>query len=341
MLRTLTAITLLLTLLAPARAEETDAGDGRQVDPVRQVDLPFVHLKLRDDLRLTEGPRSLRDAFPYLAVAPVTISSTSATVLTPRNLGSFLVMAPQEGGTVPAAIRTGAEAIEAVRLFVAGPLVTSIDAGDRILAAARALEDDLEVLSVRTTAHRPETWLPRATPMDQDKSQHPVEAWEVSLVALEMDRRLRLVHVKARVRANGVVEIAYHPIVDGPPTTWQSEGEPTDEARKGDAQARAEVDVVRARLAHALRLAADTDLDTVWAVARADPRMQAARLWLGEPDRDLGSGIHIFAYDLVEGGAALFGTAADLLVYVRWGDLSGAPVEATRPTRTLYTCPSR
>ena len=340
-MRSLLTAALTLTLLVAARAAEPDPRDWRRVDPGRRVDLPCDNLRLRDDLRLTEGPRSLRDAFPYLAVAPKAVSSTNATVLTPRNLGSFLVMAPQEGGTVPAAIRTGAEAIEAVRLFVAGPLVTSIDTGDRLLAAALALEEDLEAVSVHVTAHRPETWLPLATPLDQDKSQHPVEAWAVSLVALEVDRKLRLVHVKARVRADGEVEIAREAIVDGPWTTWQSEGEMTDEARRRDAQAHAEVDVVRARFAHAFRLAADTDLDTVWAVARADPRMQAARLWLGEPDREWGSGLRIHDYELADGGVARFGTAADLLVYVRWDAGSAAPVEATRPSRTLYACPTR
>ena len=341
MMRTLLGAGLTVLLLAAAQAEEPDARDRRRVDPGRLVDLPFQHLKLRDGLRLTEGPRSLRDAFPYLAVAPETVSSANATALTPATLGRFLAQAPQEGGTVPAAVRTGEGAVEAVRLFLAGPLVTTVDAGDRVLAAGRALSSRLEALSVRVTAHRPATWLPHARPLDQDKSQHPVEAWEVSLVALEMDRKLRLVHVKARVSAAGRIEVARHAIVDGPATTWQSEGELTEDARRRDALARAEVDVARTRFAAALRTVDEPDLDTAWAVARADPRMQAVRLWLGEPDRNVGSGIRIHAYDLADGGAALFGEVGDPLIYAHWSDPIDRPLARAEVRRRLYAGPSR
>lgn len=72
-----------------------DDEHGRNVDPSRQVIVPVKALAVRKDVRVTEGPRMLGDEFPYLAVAPVAVSSTRATELVPSTLSMLL---PAAGG---------------------------------------------------------------------------------------------------------------------------------------------------------------------------------------------------------------------------------------------------
>lgn len=336
-LRVAAGIAVLLACAGvPASGAEPESRDRRRVDPARTVDLPFAHIRLRSDLRLTEGPRSLSDVFPYLVVSEKTASSATGYMLTSKNLGPFLFQEPQEGGTVPAAVRTAEGAIEATRLFVAGPLVRTRDTAERIIAVGRELEGDSEHLSVKVTDHRPKHWEATATPLPQDKSIHPTEAWAVSLVAMEMDRTLRLVHVEAVVRARGEVDITRKPIVDGPMTSWQtaSLGKPTEADLRSEREMHAEAERARARYAKALH--ARRDLDTVWVVGRVVPDFERVKALLGEPDRDVGSGIHIQAYDLSGGTVGLFGETGGPLLYVLQAASAKGPMQKSEILRALY-----
>ena len=97
---------------------------------------------------------------------------------------------------------------------------------------------------------------------------HPVEAWEVTFTALEIDRYLSLVHVKARVTAGGEVTYDRHLIVDGPMTSWQTAvmGEYTEAHRRQDREMVAEA--ARARREYCMAAGPALKFEDIWAAAR-------------------------------------------------------------------------
>ena len=175
-------IALLLILAAPVLAEDTS------------IAIPLRHLKLKAPL--TEGQRGLGDAFPYIACGK--------TELTPSTLGEAL----------RADIDSKEAAIEAARLFAAGPLVRDEAQAKKIIATGRDLAKKLKHLRVKLHENRPKSYAPTAERLKT--------GWQVSLVVFEMDRMLRLVHIEATVRAGGKITLKRTPIVDGPMTIWQT-----------------------------------------------------------------------------------------------------------------------
>ncbi len=263
---------LLLVLILPAlplAAREPTEQESRRADRLRAVDLPFVELELAGNFTLLEGPRSLGESFPYLVVLGVGEEENArGHVLTPENLGHFLVKAPQEGGHIPAAIRTAEQARAAAMLFIPGRAIRTEAAANRIITVAEKLEKEFKHLMLRVTEYRPKSYQPTVQPLAQDRSIHPTEAWEVSFTALETDRHLSLVHVVARVTADGEVTYARHPIVDGPMTSWQTKvfGEYTDAHLRKQAEMVAEAERARREYCRAAGPAAS--FEDLWAAAR-------------------------------------------------------------------------
>ena len=207
---------LLLALLAgAATADAPRKEDLRRISKWRAVTTPWKHLELAPGVELSEGHRSLRDRFPYIVAAR---KRSEAYALTERNLASFL----RKNNGAP--IGSGDAALEAVRTFVAGPLVTSAEAAGRVVAAARTLDKDL---GVKIHDYRPRGYTPLPVRMGKDK---PARKWKVSLVALEYDGRMSLVHVEAEVESSGAMKIERKLIVDGPQLSWQTAhvGEPSE-----------------------------------------------------------------------------------------------------------------
>ncbi len=266
----MTAIGLALILVtAPLFAREPTQRESGRGSPTRKIDLPFDCLKLDEGFTLYEGTRSLVDAFPYLlAGVEDGDGHVKGHKLTPGNLGHFLVKARKEGGHFPAAIRTEKQARAAALLFIPGRLITSKIHADRIIAAAKRLREEFKHLKPKITDYRPESYACTVQALPQDRSRHPVEAWEVTFTALEIDRHLSLVHVKTRVTAGGEVTYKRHPIVDGPMTSWQTDGfgEYTETHLSQNQEMHAEA--ARARYEYCIAAGPARKFEDLWAAAR-------------------------------------------------------------------------
>lgn len=303
---------------ASVEAEEERSPHARRADPSRTVTLPARALSFREGVRLAEGPRMLRDTFPYLVALEEEANVERGLAIRPETLPALLAEGPPIGGSSPVRIPSARAAIDAVRLFVAGPLVTDAETAERIVDTGGRLAEGLRYLDVQVTEHRPDAWSPRATPVAAlDKAAGTIARWDVSLVAFELDRRLRLVHVTAAVKPDGTIELEQTPIVDGPMTTWQTAvlGEYTEAMEQEQRAMVAEVDVARRAYAEALRPA--RTIGAFWPVVRVLHRMDDVRALFGAPDRDVGSGIHIWVYDLDDGTQVALGGSEDRIVYAR------------------------
>jgi hypothetical protein len=279
------ASALLLSLVAaPLVAREPTPRESGRGSPTRELDLPFDVLELAEGLTLYEGSRYLDDAFPYLLAGREGDSGVVGHQLTPENLGHFLVKEPQEGGRAPAAIRTADMARAAALLFVPGRLVTGEEQAERIIAAAKRLAEEFEHLRPKITGFRPESHACTVRPLPQDRSTHPVEAWEVVFTALEVDRYLALVHVKARVTAGGEITFERRLIVDGPMTSWQTAviGEYTEADRRMDREMH--VEAARARQEYCAAAGPATKFEDLWATARICTDLEEFRSAIGRAE---------------------------------------------------------
>jgi len=293
-------VTLLLLLSAPLLA-----GDD-------SISIPFQHLKLKGTLK--EGHRGLGDIFPYIAIGRAD--------LTPKSLR--------------ADVDSAGAALEAVRLFAAGPLVRDEATAKKMIETGSALKKKLKHLRVNVTAHRPESYAPTA--------ERTKDGWKVSFVAFEMDRMLGLVHFVATVSAEGQVQLTRKPIVDGPMTSWQTAMISTATAEQQEAAIRRaremREEAVVARRVYAKALAPPCDLDTAWALARL--RLSAADLedlW-GPHDRVVGSGVYLVARDLKGGGAITYDAGDKKRAILRMSHVREAPAPM-RVGPTLHTLSRR
>jgi hypothetical protein len=162
--------------------------------------------------------------------------------------------------------------------------VRSRETAERLLQTATRLKGEFRHLRIELSEYRPESYAPSATPMRQNRSIHPVEVWKVSFVALELDRYLQLVHVTAKVRAGGKIEMERKPLFAGPMTSWQTAaiGEYTEADARADREMREEA--VRARREYAKALGAGRDLDTMWVLARVFRSAETVAEFVGPPD---------------------------------------------------------
>lgn len=279
----LLAALILILVAGPLAAREPTKREAGRGSPTREIDLPNDSLKLAEGLTLYEGDRYLADAFPYLLAGKEEDGRVTGYKLTPENLGHFLVKAPQEGGHVPAAIRTGEQARAAAMLFIPGRLITKKMQAERIIAAAKELAEEFKYLPPTITEFRPESYACTVRPLDQDRSIHPTEAWEVAFTALELDRYLALVHVKARVTAGGEITYTREVIVDGPMTSWQTAvmGEYTEADRRQDQAMVAEA--LRARRVYGMAAGPVQTFPEVWAAARVCLDLKQLTPALGQP----------------------------------------------------------
>ncbi|MEM8884387.1 MAG: hypothetical protein AAGD14_09975 [Planctomycetota bacterium] len=266
----------------------------------KTVTTPFDHLKLKP---LEEGTRGLRDAFPYLAVGDMQVR--------PETLPQVL----------ESEIDSETAAIEALRLFAAGPVVRDAASAQRVIDTGTKLQKQLKHLRLRLHDYRPAAYAPSA--------KRTKDGWTASLVAFEMDRRLRLVHLQAHIDAKGAMKITRKPIVDGPMTTWQVDfgaGGPNEAQLKEQLAMRREV--LFARKAYATALRPRCTVGNAWAIARLrflPPQLDD--LW-GPHDRVVGSGLYLVARDLDEGGAIVYdATSKQHPVYrVRWVKSAEGPM---------------
>jgi hypothetical protein len=250
---------VILLLAALAAAQPLSDKDKRRPQKWLAVDLPWEHLALAEGVELAEAPRSLLEAFPYL-LASRDPKPTGGYHLTAGNLHHFL----------KGPVSSSEQALEAARMFVAGPLVTTAEAVERVVAQAK---EQPRSLGIEIHDFRPKVYPPVIA--------RAKDVWEVSFVAFAMIGRARLVHVKARVPEKGAITYAFQPIVDGPLLSWQTSGDvDMEQENRNRAQARA------AMLLFGKALQLNPGIDTAWALARVRlHHMGEVRTLLGEPVR--------------------------------------------------------
>jgi hypothetical protein len=251
------AVILLLASLAIAQTPSDK--DKRRPHKWLPVDLPWEHLELAKGVEVAEAPRSLLEAFPYL-LASRDPKPLEGYHLTAGNLHHFL----------KGPISSGEQAFEAARTFVAGPLVTTAEAAERVVGLAK---EQPQSLGIKIHDYRPKVYAPVIA--------RAKDGWEVSFVAYEMVGRARLVHVAARVPEKGEITYAFQPIVDGPQLSWQTAGEvDMEEENRKRAQARA------AMMLFGKALHLEPGIDTAWALARvALKSIDEVSTLLGKPSR--------------------------------------------------------
>ncbi|MHC4956153.1 MAG: hypothetical protein ACYTGZ_20100 [Planctomycetota bacterium] len=272
------------------------------------LNLPVRHLKFAKGVTFKEGTRGLREAFPYIEALGA--RDRRGTALTPDSLKHFLDAPLHATGKRHNAIKSKEAAIEAVRLFVAGPLVRKEAKAKVMIAKAKELKKRIKHLDIKIPEHRPKSYELTAEPMPRDVAGRRPVRWKVSLVAFEMDTMLRLVHVDARVSSDGDIHIKRRPIIDGPMTSWQSgvvvgiDGMPANGGADKDKKMRAEA--LLARREYAKALAPARDLDSAWAIARLMLTPEQVRDLWGKESRVVGSGLRLVAYDLKRGSSVVF-----------------------------------
>jgi hypothetical protein len=175
-------------------------------------------------------------------------------------------------------------------------LVRSKAAAERLIAAVR----DLERKDVKISGERPESYQPTA-------AASGMEAWVVTLVALEMVGRMRLVEVRATVHSTGKLEIESRPVVDGPQLTWQTGAstEASPEKLESERRKRVEAQIALIRCGQALEL--EPSIDSTWVLGRVLSRMYQIREMIGEPDRNWGKTHKMWQYILPDQSTITFG----------------------------------
>ncbi|MHC4816932.1 MAG: hypothetical protein ACYTF8_02560 [Planctomycetota bacterium] len=137
---------VILLLAALAAAQPLSDKDKRRPRKWLAVDLPWRNLVLAKGVEVAESSRSLREAFPYL-LASREPEPKDGYHLTAGNLHHFL----------KGPISSGEQAFEAARTFIAGPLVTSAEAAERVVARAK---EQPRSLGIEIHDYRPKAYAP-------------------------------------------------------------------------------------------------------------------------------------------------------------------------------------
>lgn len=326
---------MLLVVTVGAAAQQGDPGE--RVGPASwvEIDPGWKHLKLGEFWDLYPYAPMLGDTPPFVVAVDRRISVRSTARrdgfrVTHENLGRFLATPPGAAGPVA----SPAAAAEVLAFALQADVVPDQAALDRLLATtarlAKVCPDDYVATKVRD--HRPAACGLTATPEGT--------GYRVRGVVLETKALFRISEVSARVETDGRVAARIQPdrflgverteITWGPPEHWQTEEGPID---PDDAAAVAKRDawhasqdaqrahVERVRHAYAVALDPRRTLDAIRRACTPQSMMDDIRRALGAPDRDVGSGIHIWVYDLHDGTATIFGDSGrGPLMYVHHVD---------------------
>ena len=274
------AITLAL-LGAVAAADEPTKADVRKLAKWSKLDTPWEHLALADGVEIGEGTRGMRDVFPYWVAKQGGVTYA----VTPKNISHFL---KKKDG---AAVTNAAGALELVRAFVPGVLVDLNKTASAVVGESRKLKAEGNDITVHD--YRPKSYTYMA---GRDGKR-----WNVSMVALEIEGRLRLVHVTAKVDHDGAVAFAHEPIVDGPALTWQTEGDVDVEAER---EARERVHEAMLRCAEIAAPVAT--LDAAWVLARTLDRLTDVKRVFGKPTKEWGKTARMMEYAVSERSKVTF-----------------------------------
>jgi len=277
----------LIGCAAALFAGEPKDEDRRNLPAWKEVSQPFEQLEWDGEVEFGEGSRGMRDAFPFLAAT----RGGDTFQITPNNLSHFL-RADADGKV----IHSSKQAIEAVRFFLAGPLVTTAEAANRIATVASSLPKAAGCSIRAGTMPGAE---PSAVRVEETRGGATLKYWKVTMVGLEMSRRLRVVQINANVTEKGLIQRRVVVWVDGPALVRQtlSRRAPTNAERQAAEQRRRATQNAMIQLAKAAGRVEDRT--TAWALSRVLRTPGAYKELFGDPAQESGEGrTHRLRFDL-------------------------------------------
>jgi hypothetical protein len=247
------------------------------------------------------------DPFPYLLAATDEQRALGeALPVTPETLGEFVTQA---------SLAASAGAQEAVALFLPSEVVASREQARRIRAEARRLGPTLTEFQIHE--HGAEAVEHYAGPRVTRRADG---TFDVRLLALATELEVTLETVIGTVDpTTGRVTLERKALIQGPPCFWGMCGTGVDLAELHEQHARrlAERDLIRRTLRAALH--PGRTREAARALARQGVTLADVTRALGEPQDDLGSGLHIWVFPLDQ-GVLLVGEAGG----ISWMDLAPA-----------------
>jgi hypothetical protein len=276
------------------------ASAGEPADPAaRTPDAWRVHVprwkRLRARPELTLYARTAREAGtdPYPFVLAATREQRAQEVgiaVLPGTIGRFVTRE---------SLADAGGAAEAVRFFVHGREVRDAAALARVVEAARRVAEAMPVTHVRVLLAGDPGALFAAPRVSAEGGVHVVR-----LVVVQTDVVVRVIEAVGRVDATaGAVTVEERLLVSGPPVAALlcATGETPESLARLESEHAARVGTVRRALLSALD--PRRTREAVRALAKPGVTMERVRAALGEPDDDVGSGIHVWVYALEEGAA--------------------------------------
>jgi len=303
-MKTPTLALLLAVLLSTAfAAEAQDTTDPALEPKVRSTRWQEVtarpdHLRLRDGRRLYRGPRLLCNVYPFYLAANAG----------ERAAGYGYELRLSNAHRLLAPITKSEAAAELARLFTGGGVVPDRATYQAIREAAARLAPEATGWGIRLHEGTPKTFGLDVQPVS--------DGFRVSMLVFTCSGfgRLSVVEHHYHVPTGGPIRRETRTWIEGPPQAWQTAGDVDPEE-----QQRLYEEVQRFRASMMRLLSRHRTIEQFKAVCERDPTFAEVRYRLGEPDRDVGSGIHIYVYRLGDGTAVVFGAAGDddKLSYIR------------------------
>ena len=260
-------------------------GPRMRVREWQQVAGALEHLRPRDGRQLYRGPRMLRNRHPFLVAAGADDRAAGSGIeLRIDNVHRLLEPADSE-----------AAARELARLFGGGSVVPDAATYEKLRATALRHADD-SGWPVKIVEGTPGHFGVTVENSTVGRTVHTLVFTSSGFGALDV------VEEEYRIATSGRVERKVTTWIHGPPQSWQTSGDVDAEE-----QARLYAGVRRFREAMTAVLARRRSIDRVRAALAPHHSFEAIRRQLGEPDRDIGSGVHRYVYGLADGSAVIFG----------------------------------
>jgi hypothetical protein len=193
-------------------------------------------------------------------------------------------------------IPSEAAAVALARMMIGGEVVPDRAAYDRLVDAAR--RNPMPEGSWEVTVH------PRVPERFGLAGERAADGFAVrgTIFTTSGYSALSVVEIHARFPAAGPFTLEQFPAISGPPQSWQTSGDVDEEEQK---LLHGAVATFREALLGALRK--DLKLDAVAAAYTEGASIATIRHLVGEPLRDIGSGLHRYLYRLGDGRVVVFG----------------------------------
>ena len=314
-------VSLLTLVPGPAVAPDAEIRPRYRSKAWKEVATPWKHLELRDGRRFYRGPRLIRNHWPFL------LAANEAE----RAEGYGYELGVSNAHQLLEPIRTREAAEELARLLAGGVVIEDRETYEAIRRAVTPLQQDAEHWRIKILERTPELF--------GIQTEKNADGFVVTQLVFSSspDSALCIYEYRYEFPFDGPGRRTLQTWISGPPQSWQTMGTPDPEQ-----QASMRAEVRRFRRAVTSVLSSRRTLKEVRSRLGFGESFREIRWKLGEPDRDVGSGVHIYVYDLADGTAVVFGVSNEegQPHYGRHvsGVSDGGPGEATvgKTLETIY-----